>query len=113
MVVYVLIRAIIDSTFMSFYSIVYSLFVDLQLSCSMYSNIIVIQIRVSCETSFDSKQPKLEPKLVSALSETKRLFRLFPLQSETASFGVSVKPKLTETNRNKLKTMERTRPSAA
>ncbi len=26
--------------------------------------------RVSFETSFDSKQPKLEPKLVSALSET-------------------------------------------
>jgi hypothetical protein len=32
---------------------------------------------VSFETSFDSKQPKLEPKLDSALSETKRLFRLF------------------------------------
>jgi hypothetical protein len=31
-----------------------------------------IETRVSCETSFDSKQPKLEPKLVSALSETKR-----------------------------------------
>jgi hypothetical protein len=28
--------------------------------------------RVSFETGFDSKQPKLEPKLVSALSETKR-----------------------------------------
>jgi hypothetical protein len=26
--------------------------------------------RVSCETSFDSKQPKLEPKLVSNISET-------------------------------------------
>jgi hypothetical protein len=35
------------------------------------------EFRVSFETSFDSKQPKLEPKLVSALSETKRLFRLF------------------------------------
>ncbi len=35
--------------------------------------------RVSFGTSFDSKQPKLEPKLVSALSETKRLFRLFRL----------------------------------
>jgi hypothetical protein len=33
--------------------------------------------RVSCETSFDSKQPKLEPKLVSILSETRCLFRLF------------------------------------
>ncbi len=59
--------------------------------------------RVSFETSFDSKQPKLEPKLVSALSETKRLFRLFRFFIETASFGVSVKPKLTETNRNKPK----------
>jgi hypothetical protein len=29
---------------------------------------------VSCETSFDSKQPQLEPKLVSVLSETRRLF---------------------------------------
>ncbi len=57
--------------------------------------------RVSFETSFDSKQPKLEPKLVSALSETKRLFRLFRFYIETASFGVSIKPKLTETNRNK------------
>ncbi len=27
--------------------------------------------RVSFETSFDSKHPKLEPKLVSALSKTK------------------------------------------
>ncbi len=33
--------------------------------------------RVSFKTSVDSKQPKLEPKLVSALSKTKRLFRLF------------------------------------
>ena len=64
--------------------------------------------RVSFETSFDSKQPKLEPKLVSALSETKRLFRLFRFCTETASFGVSIKPKQTEdqpkqteTNRNK------------
>jgi hypothetical protein len=59
------------------------------------------------ETSFDSKQPKLEPKLVSALSETKRLFRLFRFYTETASFGVSIEskqkedqPKQTETNRN-------------
>jgi hypothetical protein len=44
--------------------------------------------RVSFETSFDSKQPKLEPKLVSALSETKRLFRFFRFYTETASFGV-------------------------
>jgi hypothetical protein len=33
--------------------------------------------RVSFETSFDTKQPTLEPKRVSALSETKRFFRLF------------------------------------
>jgi hypothetical protein len=56
-----------------------------------------VWIRVSFETSFDSKQPKLEPKLVSALSETKRLFRLFRFYSVTASFGVSVKPKLNGT----------------
>ncbi len=52
--------------------------------------------RVSYETSFDSKQPKLEPKLVSALSEKKRLFRLFRFYTETASFGVSTEPKQTE-----------------
>ncbi len=52
--------------------------------------------RVSFETSFDSKQPKLEPKLVSALSETKRLFRLFRFYTEITSFGISIKPKQTE-----------------
>ncbi len=51
---------------------------------------------MSFETSFDSKQPKLEPKLVSALSETKRLFRLFRFYTETASFGVSIELKQTE-----------------
>jgi hypothetical protein len=51
---------------------------------------------VSFETSFDSKQPKLEPKLVSALSETKRLFRLFRFYTETENFDVSVEPKQTE-----------------
>ena len=51
--------------------------------------------RVSFETSFDSKQPKLEPKLVSALSE-KRLFRLFRFYTETESFDVSIEPKQTE-----------------
>ncbi len=63
---------------------------------------------MSFETSFDSKQPKLEPKLVSTLSETKRLFRLFRFYTETASFGVSIEPKQkgdqpkqTETNGNK------------
>jgi hypothetical protein len=66
----------------------------------------MVTTRVSFETSFDSKQPKLEPKPVSALSETKRLFRLFRFHSETASFGVSVKPKYTEINRNKPKQAE-------
>jgi len=51
--------------------------------------------RVSFETSFDSKQPKLEPKLVSALSETKRFFRLFRFYTETESFDVSIEPKQT------------------
>ncbi len=51
---------------------------------------------MSFETSFDSKQPKLEPKLVSVLSETKHLFRLFRFFIETASFGVSIEPKQTE-----------------
>jgi hypothetical protein len=35
----------------------------------------VSSARVSSETSFVSKQPKLEPKLVSALSETRRFAR--------------------------------------
>jgi hypothetical protein len=51
---------------------------------------------VSFETSFDSKQPKLEPKLVSALSETKRLFRLFRLYTKTEIFDVSIEQKQTE-----------------
>jgi hypothetical protein len=51
---------------------------------------------VSFETIFHSKQPKLEPKLVSALSETKRFFRLFRFYTETASFGVSIEPKQKE-----------------
>jgi hypothetical protein len=51
---------------------------------------------VSFETSFDLKQPKLEPKLVSTLSETKRLFRLFRFYTETESFNVSIEPKQTE-----------------
>ncbi len=51
---------------------------------------------MSFETSFDSKQPDPEPKLVSALSETKRLFRLFRFYTETESFDVSIEPKQTE-----------------
>jgi hypothetical protein len=49
--------------------------------------------RVFYKTSFDSKQPKLEPKLVSILSETGHLFRLFRFNIATACFGVSVEPK--------------------
>ncbi len=51
---------------------------------------------MSFETSFDSKQPKLEPKLVSALYETKRLFRLFRFYTETESFDVSTELKQKE-----------------
>jgi hypothetical protein len=51
---------------------------------------------MSFETSFHSKQAKLEPKLVSALSETKRLFWLFRFYTETESFGVLIEPEQTE-----------------
>jgi hypothetical protein len=47
-------------------------------------------------TSFNSKQPKLEPKLVSALSETKRVFQLFRFYTATENFGVSVELKQTK-----------------
>jgi hypothetical protein len=52
--------------------------------------------RLFFETSLDSKQPKLEPKLVSALSESKHLFRLLRFYTETESFDVSIEPKQTE-----------------
>ncbi len=52
--------------------------------------------RVSFYTSFEPKQLKLEPKLVSALSETKHLFRLFRFYTETESFNVLIEPKQTE-----------------
>jgi hypothetical protein len=51
---------------------------------------------VSFETIFDSKQPKLEPKLVLALSETKHFFWLFRFYTETENFDVSNEPKQTE-----------------
>jgi hypothetical protein len=47
---------------------------------------------VSFKTSFDLNQPKLKPKLFSALSETKRLFQFY---TETESFGVSIEQKQT------------------
>jgi hypothetical protein len=52
--------------------------------------------RVSFETSFISKQTKLKPKLVSELSETRRLFRSFRFNIESGSFGVSKQPKQTK-----------------
>jgi hypothetical protein len=56
--------------------------------------------RVSFETSFYLKQPKLEPKLVSALSETKRFSRLFLFYTETESFGVLIEPNKQKSNQN-------------
>jgi hypothetical protein len=56
----------------------------------------VILSRVSFEISFDWKQPKLEPKLVSALSKTNCLFQLFLFYTKTESFGVSIELKQTE-----------------
>jgi hypothetical protein len=55
-----------------------------------------IWCRVSFEARFDSKQPKREPKLFSALSETTHLFWLFQFYTKTESFGVSIEPKQTE-----------------
>ncbi len=60
---------------------------------NVFGPITAVACRVYFETSFDSKQPKLEPKQVLALSETKRLFRLFRFYSETESFDVSIEPK--------------------
>jgi hypothetical protein len=57
---------------------------------------LLVQGRVSFETSFDSKRSKIEPKLVLALSETKHLFRLFRFFTETESFDVLIEPKQTE-----------------
>ncbi len=64
---------------------------------------VTLWTRVSFETSFDSKQPKVEPKLVSALSETKRLFRLFRFYTETEGFDVSIEPKQTEDQPKQIK----------
>jgi hypothetical protein len=53
------------------------------LSNFLFSVVFLVVRRVSYETSFDSKQPKLEPKLASKLSKIRRLFRLFRLNIET------------------------------
>ncbi len=48
---------------------------------------------MSFKTSFDSKGPKLEPKLDSAISETKHLFLFY---TYTDIFDVSIEPKQTD-----------------
>jgi hypothetical protein len=48
---------------------------------------------MSYKTRFISKQPKVEPKLVSTLSETKRLVSVVSRNSKTAGFGVLVESK--------------------
>jgi hypothetical protein len=50
----------------------------------------ILNSRVFYETSFDLKQPELEPKLALILSETRRLFWLFRFNIESACFGVLV-----------------------
>jgi hypothetical protein len=70
--------------------------INWQTTFNRYRTFGVIENRVSSETSFVSKQLKLEPKLVSALSKTRRLFRLFRFNIETGSFGVSKQPKQTK-----------------
>ncbi len=62
--------------------------------------------RVSFENSFDSKQPKLEPKLVSALSETKLLFRLFRFYTEQRVSVFQLNRNKQKINRNKPKQTE-------
>jgi hypothetical protein len=69
---------------------------NLKMSVGYGITFIGLLTRVSSETSFVSKQLKLEPKLVSALSETRRLFQLFRFNIETGSFGVSKQPKQTK-----------------
>ncbi len=51
---------------------------------------------MSFEISFDSKQQKMEPKLVSTLSRTKHLLGLFRFYTKTESLDVSIEPKQTE-----------------
>ncbi len=58
--------------------------------------------RVSFETSFDSKQPKLEPKLVLALSETKHLFCCFASIPKQRVLMFQLNRNKQKTNRNSL-----------
>jgi hypothetical protein len=57
---------------------------------------LAVSLGVYFKTGFDLKKPKLELKLVSELSKTKCLFRLFRFCTETESFHVSIEPKPTE-----------------
>ncbi len=57
---------------------------------------LAVGFRVPFETIFNSKQPKLELKPVSALSETKPLFLLFHFYTQTESFSVLIELKQTE-----------------
>jgi hypothetical protein len=65
-------------------------------SILQYSSLYCLRSRISFETTFDSKQPELEPKLVSAIFETKHLFWLFHFYTQTESFGVSIELNQTE-----------------
>jgi hypothetical protein len=59
----------------------------------------VAELQLGCpskQVSIRNNQKKLEPKLVSTLSETKRLFLLFRFFTETKIFDVSIEPKQTE-----------------
>ncbi len=58
--------------------------------------------RVSFKTSFDSKQPKLEPKLVSALSETNVCFGCFASIPKQRVSMFRLNRNKQETNRNSL-----------
>ncbi len=57
---------------------------------------------MSFETSFDSKQPKLEPKLFSALSETKCLFGCFASIPKQRVSMFQLNRNKQKTNRNSL-----------
>jgi hypothetical protein len=54
------------------------------------------EIKVFFETSFDSKQPKLEPKIVSAQSEKKTFVSVVSLLYQNNEFWFSIEPKQTE-----------------
>ncbi len=71
------------------------------LTYHVYNELVLIFIlSLTITQGVDSKQPKLERKLVSALSGTKGLFRLFRFYTETESFGVSIEPKQREKQPN-------------